>query len=77
MTEDIFNMIQQAAKDMAVSDGVLIEEDGTLLNPNTIKLVSEIERVNHLHLMSESNRQGLIDIALESGNKTLFMKLTN
>ena len=77
MTEDIFNMIQQTAKDMAVTDGVLIEEDGTLLNPNTIKLVSEIERVNHLHLMSESNRQGLIDIALESGNKTLFMQLTN
>ena len=67
MTEDIFNMIQQAAKAMAVQQGVLIEEEGTLLNPRTIELVNEIE---------EANRQHLIDSALANNNRELFMQLT-
>lgn len=67
MTEDIFNMIQQAAKAMAVQQGVLIEEEGTLLNPKTIELVNEIE---------EANRQHLIDTALANNDRNLFMQLT-
>ncbi|WP_349725525.1 IDEAL domain-containing protein [Lysinibacillus capsici] len=55
------------AIEMAVNEGHLIKEDGILLNPNTIKLVKEIEEVN---------RQHLIDNALVTGNQKLFMQLT-
>ena len=72
MTEDIYNLIQQAAKAMAVQQGVLIEEDGILLNPKTIELVNEIEEANRQHAIDT-----VIDIALETGNRDLFMQLTN
>lgn len=52
---------------MAVNEGLLIKEDGILLNPNTIELVKEIEGFN---------RQHLIDTALTTGNQKLFMQLS-
>lgn len=44
-----------------------VEEDGTFLAPDTIKLVAEMEEVNRRHLIEQS---------LITGNKELFMKLT-
>lgn len=45
-----------------------MEEDGIVLNPKTIELVNEIEQTNLQHL---------IDNALATGNRELFIQLTN
>ncbi|MFJ7736430.1 IDEAL domain-containing protein [Lysinibacillus sp. NPDC097287] len=68
MTEDIYYAIKRAAMLMAIKEGLLVSEGGTLLNKSTVELVSEIEEVN---------RQHLIDTALATGNRELFMQLTN
>jgi len=52
---------------LAVKEGLLVEEDGVILDPQTIDLVNEIE---------EMNRQQAIDKALATGDKKLFMQLT-
>lgn len=67
MLEDVIKAFVKAATEIAVKDGVLIREDGILLNPSTVELVNEIE---------QSNRQHLIDNALATGNRELFMQLT-
>lgn len=71
MSEDIYYAIKRATNAallMAIEEGLIVSEGGTLLNPKTIELVSEIE---------EANRQHLIDKALTTGNRELFMQLTN
>lgn len=50
-----------------VKEGLLVEEDGIILDPKTIELVNEIE---------EMNRQQAIDKALATSDKKLFMQLT-
>ena len=67
MDEALFCMVQDAVKKLAVREGVLMEEQGTLLKPETIKLVEEIQQ-HHLDIM--------IDQTLATGNKELFMQLT-
>lgn len=64
----LFDSILKAVTALAVKEGLLVEEDGVLLNPNTINLVNEIE---------EMNRQHLIDMALANNDRELFMQLTN
>lgn len=64
----MFDSILKAVTALAVKEGLLVEEDGILLSPNTINLVNEIE---------EMNRQHLIDIALANNDRKLFMQLTN
>lgn len=51
----------------AETEGLIID-DGILLYPKTIELVNEIE---------EMSRHHLIDKALATGNRDLFMQLTN
>lgn len=65
---DFFNAFMNAAYMVAIKEGVLVEEDGIVLNPSTIELVNEIEQINLQHL---------IDNALVTGNRELFMQLTN
>lgn len=64
----MFDSILKAVTALAVKEGLLVEEDGVLLSPNTINLVNEIE---------EMNRQHLIDMALANNDRELFMQLTN
>lgn len=64
----MFDSILKAAIALAIQEGLLVEEDGVLLSPNTINLVNEIE---------EMNRQHLIDIALANNDRELFVQLTN
>ncbi|MCS5499838.1 IDEAL domain-containing protein [Lysinibacillus sp. A4] len=68
MFNDFFNAFMKAAYTVAIKEGVLVEEDGIVLNPSTIELVKEIEQINLQHL---------IDNALATGNRELFMQLTN
>lgn len=68
MTEEIYNLTQQAAKDLAVQQGVLVYEDGFYLNPSTIQLVNEIEATNNI--------MQLIDVSLDTRDVELFMQLT-
>lgn len=63
----MFDSILKAAIALAIQEGLLVEEDGVLLSPNTINLVNEIE---------EMNRQHLIDLALANNDRELFMQLT-
>lgn len=65
---DFLSTFVKAAITYAIEEGILVEEDGTLLNPKTIELVKEIEQMNLQHL---------IDNALATGNRELFMQLTN
>lgn len=67
MLEDLMKAFAKAATTIAVREGVLVEEDDVLLNKTTVDLVNEIE---------EANRQQLIDKALATGNRELFMQLT-
>ena len=71
MDEQLFYMVQKTVKNLAVREGYLMEEQGTLLKPETIKLVEEIQQ--HVH---EMVIESLIDQALATGDKDLFMKLT-
>lgn len=64
----MFDSILKAVTALAVKEGLLVEEDGVLLSPNTINLVNEIE---------EMNRQHLIDMALANNDRELFMQLTS
>ncbi|MEA0565129.1 IDEAL domain-containing protein [Lysinibacillus irui] len=64
----MFDSILKAVTALAIKEGLLVEEDGVLLSPNTISLVNEIE---------EMNRQHLIDMALSNNDRELFMQLTN
>ncbi|MGR7908376.1 IDEAL domain-containing protein [Lysinibacillus capsici] len=64
----MFDSILKAAIALAIQEGLLVEEDGVLLSPNTISLVNEIE---------EMNRQHLIDMALANNDRELFIQLTN
>lgn len=67
MTEDIYYAIQRAAIAMAIKEGIVVHEEGFLLNKSTVNLVAEIE---------EANRQHLIDSALANNDRELFMQLT-
>lgn len=67
MFEDFIKAVSKAAIAMAIIEGAIVEEDGILLNKETVELVKEIEEVN---------RQYLIDAALANDNRTLFMQLT-
>ncbi len=67
MDEALFYMIQDAVKNLAVKEGVLMKEQDTYLKPETIKLVEEIQQ----HTLD-----ALIDQALATGDKDLFMQLT-
>ena len=64
----MFDSILKAVTALAIQEGLLVEEDGVLLSPNTINLVNEIE---------EMNRQHLIDMALANNDRELFMKITS
>ncbi|MEQ6855362.1 IDEAL domain-containing protein [Lysinibacillus capsici] len=64
----MFDSILKAVTALAVKEGLLVEEEGVLLSPNTINLVNEIEEINHQHL---------IDIALANNDRELFMQLTS
>ena len=48
------------ARELAIREGIAVNEDGTILKPSTIKLVEEIEETTH---------ERLIDQALETGDK--------
>lgn len=65
--DSFISMFLNAARTVAIEYHGYVEEDGFLLNPDTIKLVTEME---------EANRQRLIDQSLATGNKELFMRLT-
>ncbi|MGN7116070.1 IDEAL domain-containing protein [Lysinibacillus odysseyi] len=64
---EFIKAIVKMSREMAINDHGFVEEDGFLFSPSTILLVGEIE---------ESNRQHLIDQALASGNKDMFLELT-
>ncbi|MFM9535735.1 IDEAL domain-containing protein [Lysinibacillus sp. IITD104] len=64
----MFDSILKAVTELAIQEGLLVEEDGVLLSPKTIGLVKEIE---------EMNRQHLIDKALANNDRELFMQLTS
>ncbi|MGN7114942.1 IDEAL domain-containing protein [Lysinibacillus odysseyi] len=64
--KEFINAIVKMAREVAIEHHGFVEEDGFLFSPSTILLVGEIE---------ESNRQHLIDQALASGNKDMFLEL--
>lgn len=66
--DSFIDIFVRAARTVAIEHHGYVEEvDGTLLAPDTIKLVNEIE---------EMNRQRKIDEALVNGDRKLFMQLT-
>ena len=65
--DSFITMFLKAARTVAIEYHGYVEEDGVLLAPDTIKLVTELEEVN---------RQCLIDQSLQTGNKEMFMQLT-
>lgn len=63
---NLFIDFMKLAKNIAVAEGLLIEEEGVILSPETIALVKEIE-ANQL--------KSAIDKALDQRDEAAFKKL--